>query len=82
MRRSYFFPFTFKVTGIVSFGMEEPAGFESVCGCCANTGPAEANKPAIPNRDKKERRVDVPNPLNDSDVSSSRFSSDIQTSPV
>ena len=62
----------------VSFGKEEPAGFESVRGCWANTGPAEANKPAIPNRDKNVRRVDVPNPLTDSDVSSLRFSSGIQ----
>jgi hypothetical protein len=38
-----------------------------------STGPGETSKSAIPNRDKNVRRVDVPNPLTDSGVSSSRF---------
>jgi hypothetical protein len=49
-------------------------------GCWESTEPAEASKPAIPNRNKNVRRVDVPNSLTNSGVSSFRFSSGGQIS--
>ena len=63
IRKSYFVPFTRRVTGIVSFDSDDiDCSFSGRSPSAGVIGPAEANKLAIPKRERKVRRVDIPNP--------------------
>jgi hypothetical protein len=84
IRKSHFFPFTRSVTGIASFDSDDIDCFFS--GRSPSAGaiePAEANKPAMPKRERKVRRVDFPNPPRlSSGFPSLSLCGDMQTSAV
>jgi hypothetical protein len=61
IRKSYFFPFTRKVTGIASFDSDDiDCSFSGRFPSAGPIGPADANKLAMPKRDRKVRRVRFP----------------------
>src|SRR5882724_7383189 len=80
IRKSYFFPFTRRATGIAPSGSGVRDAADSARAGSPITGPVETSKPAIPNRERNVRRVDFPSwkPTSDSDVCSFWFWSDIE----
>src|SRR5437660_8385666 len=80
IRKSYFFPFTRRVTGVAPSNSGVDGGGDSARAGSPIIGRVETSKPAIPNRERNIRRVDFPNrePPSNSDFSLFWFWSDIE----
>src|SRR5947208_2754001 len=80
IRKSYFFPFTRRVTGIAPSSSGVDCAGDSARAGSPIIGRVETSKPAIPNRERNVRRVDFANwePPSNSAFSSFWFWSDIE----